>query len=98
VTQRASAGLTADRRYSALAAITVGPRAGKAVVAHQEPSTAAIYQKGRALPGSLDGCHLGLGQSGLLDWATAAAGILLTLAPLRLRHTTGSPVNPIALF
>ena len=23
---------------------------------------------------------------------------LLTIAPLRLQHTTGSPVNPIALF
>ena len=23
---------------------------------------------------------------------------LLTVAPLRLQHTTGSPVNPIALF
>jgi len=23
---------------------------------------------------------------------------LLTIAPLRLQHTTGSPVNPVALF
>jgi hypothetical protein len=39
----------------------------------------------------------------LEDIATACADrgrweFMLTLAPLRLRNVTGSPVNPIALF
>jgi hypothetical protein len=44
-----------------------------------------------------------LGTSNLEDLAQACAArrrweFLLTIAPLRLQHTTGSPVNPIALF
>jgi hypothetical protein len=44
-----------------------------------------------------------LGTINLEDLAEACAArrrweFLLTIAPLRLQHTTGSPVSPIALF